>query len=441
MTLQRHPRRRMLLILPPLVLGFMVLALMAGNRQPPVRESLEEPAKLVRTIKARPLDLIPTAEGYGSVQPAQVWTAVSEVSGRITALHPRLRDGEIITAGSLLLSIDPVDYELNLAQAEAALAELAVEERNAKANLAIEQRNLKIAEREFERISKLAAKGTASQSDLDTSERTLLNRRIAVQNIDNTLALQPTKRRVLEAKRTQAERDLQNTRIVAPFDLRVANMQVETDQYISKGQSLLEGDSVDRVEVVAQFPIASLQRLFIGRSDDSLVGDALLHENLAEVLQLRPLVRLDLGQGHAQWQADFVRFSDHVDAKTRTVGVVVAVDKPFEKARPGERPPLSKGMFVQVMLRGRPLAGTIPVPRSAVRDNALYLVDKAQRLQRQPVKVLFSQGVISVIGEGLEAGQQVVVSDLVPAVVGMRLAPKPDPDAAEEMLASIRGDN
>ncbi|MEJ2589963.1 MAG: efflux RND transporter periplasmic adaptor subunit [Candidatus Thiodiazotropha sp.] len=440
MILQRHPRRRMLLILPPLAFGFVVLALMAGNRQPPVKERLEEPAKLVRTIEARQLDLIPMAEGYGSVQPAQVWTAVSEVSGRITALHPRLRDGEMIAAGSLLLSIDPVDYELNLAQAEAALAELDVETRNAKANLAIEQRNLKIAEREFDRVSKLAAKGTVSQSDLDTAERSLLNSRIAVQNIDNTLALQPTKQRVLEAKRSQAQRDLQNTRIVAPFDLRVANMQVETDQYISKGQSLLEGDSVDRVEVLAQFPLASLQRLFIGRGDGARVSEALLHDNLAELLQLQPLVRLDLGRSHAQWQARFVRFSDKVDAKTRTVGVVVAVDKPFEKVKPGERPPLTKGMFVQVLLRGKPLTGTIPVPRSAVRDNALYLVDGEQRLQRQPVTVLFSQGEISVIGDGLEAGRQVVVSDLIPAVVGMRLAPEPDQTLADEMLASVRGE-
>jgi hypothetical protein len=168
-------------------------------------------------------------------------------------------------------------------------------------------------------------------------------------------------------------------------------------------------------------------------------GSALLQEHLADLLQLRPLVRLDLGTSHAEWEAQFLRFSDNVDAKTRTMGVVVAVDKPFEKIKPGERPPLSKGMFVQVLLRGKSLADMIPVPRSAVRNGNLYLVDKAQRLQRKPVEVLFSQGEVSVIGSGLETGQQVVISDLIPAIIGMRLAPEPDKTLAEAMLASVRG--
>ncbi|MGD8910510.1 MAG: HlyD family efflux transporter periplasmic adaptor subunit, partial [Chromatiales bacterium] len=351
MVFDKHPRRRTLLILPPIALGILVLLLMAGGRKPPVQAETTTPAKPVRTLEVQQVDLVPVAEGYGSVKPAQLWTAVAEVSGRIVELHPRLRDGEILPAGTLLLRIDPVDHELNLAQAEAALAELDVEQANAEANLMIEQRNQKIAQREFDRISKLAAKGTASRSSQDDAEQALLNSRNAVQNIRNTLALIPTKRKVLEAKRSQAERDLQNTRILAPFNLRVANLKIETDQFVSKGQSLFEGDSVDRVEVLAQFPLASLRRLFIGR-DNIHVDSAIMGENLPQMVQLEAQVRLDMGTTQADWQAEFVRFSDNVDPQTRTMGVVVAVDKPFEKVKPGVRPPLSKGMFVQVLLRG-----------------------------------------------------------------------------------------
>lgn len=439
MIFKSHPRRRMLLILPPIVVGILVLMLMAGNRKPPVQAETTTPAKPVRTLEVQQVDLVPVAEGYGSVMPAQLWTAVTEVSGRIVELHPRLRDGEILQAGTLLLRIDPVDYELNLAQAEAALVELDVEQTNAKSSLEIEQRNLGITKREFERISKLAAKGTASQSDLDEAERTLLNNRNAVQNIRNTLALIPTKRKVLEAKRTQAERDLENTRIVAPFNLRVANMQIETDQFVSQGQSLFEGDSVDRVEVLAQFPFASLRRLFIGR-DDIHVDTALMGDNLPELVQLEPLVRFDMGTTLAEWQGEFVRFSDNVDPQTRTMGVVVAVDKPFEQVKPGVRPPLSKGMFVQVLLRGPVQPKRLVVPRAAIRDGQLYLVDTEQRLQRKPVEVLFSQGPISVLANGLSPGNQVVVSDLVPAVDGMQLAPHIDQALVDEVAAAARGE-
>jgi RND family efflux transporter MFP subunit len=439
MIFEKHPRRRMLLILPPIALGILVLVLMAGGRKPPVQAETAPPAKPVRTLEVQQVDLVPVAEGYGSVKPAQLWTAVAEVSGRIVELHPRLRDGEILPAGTPLLRIDPVDYELNLAQAEAALAELDVEQANAEANLKIEQRNQKIAQREFDRISKLAAKGTASRSNQDDAERALLNSRNAVQNIRNALALIPTRRKVLEAKKTQAERDLQNTRIVAPFNLRVANLQIETDQFVSKGQSLFEGDSVDRVEVLAQFPLASLRRLFIGR-DDIHADSAMMGENLPQMVQLDPLVRLDLGTTQAEWQGEFVRFSDNVDPQTRTMGVVVAVDKPFEKIEPGVRPPLSKGMFVQVLLRGPAQPKRWVVPRAAVRDGQLYLVDSAQRLRRQPVEVLFSQGTISVLKHGLSPGDRVIASDLVPAVDGMPLDPQDDKALAESVNAAARGE-
>jgi RND family efflux transporter MFP subunit len=416
-----------------------MLALMASSRKQPVQFESSIPAKPVRALQVQQVDLVPVAEGYGSVMPAQLWTAVAEVTGRIVELHPRLRDGEILPAGTPLLRIDPVDYELNLAQAEAALAELAVEQSNAEASLEIEQRNLKIAQREFERISKLADKGTASRSNRDDAERALLNSRNAVQNIRNTLALMPTKRKVLAAKKTQAERDLANTRMVAPFNLRVANLKIETDQFVTKGQSLFEGDSVDRVEVLAQFPLASLRRLFIGREDihgeNPLMGD-----NLPQLVQLEPLVRLDMGTSQAEWRGEFVRFSDNVDPQTRTMGVVVAVDKPFEKIEPGVRPPLSKGMFVQVLLRGRTQPGRLVVPRAAVRDGQLYLLDDEQRLRRRPVEVLFSQGPISVLNNGLSPGERIVVSDLVPAVDGMPLKPTLDQNLAAEVAAAARGE-
>ncbi len=439
MIFQSHPRLRRLLVLPPILAGILVLVLMAGNRKLPVQETTEMPAKPVRVFPVQAVDLVPVAEGYGSVTPAQLWTAVAEVSGRIVELHPRLRDGEIIPAGTLLLRIDPVDYELSLAQAEAELAALDVERKNAEASLEIEQRNLDLAQREFERISRLADKGTASRSNLDDAERSRLNSRNAVQNIRNTLALLPTRRKVLEAKRTQAERDLANTRIVAPFNLRVANLKIETDQYVGKGQSLFEGDSVDRVEVLAQFPLASLRRLFIGR-EDMQVDAAMMGDRLRQLVQLDPLVRLDLGTTQAEWQAEFVRFSDTVDPQTRTMGVVVAVDRPFENVRPGLRPPLSRGIFVQVRLRGRTQPGRLVVPRAAVRDGALYLATPEQRLERRPVEVLFSQGPLSVLANGLTAGERIVISDLVPAVEGMRLNPQTDAVLADEIAAAARGE-
>ena len=427
-----------LLIIPPVVIGVLVLMFMAAGKEPPAKSERGEPKRTVRVIEVPMVELVAEAEGYGQVQPARVWTAVSQVAGRVTYIHPRLRDGEILPEGTELVHIDPKDYELALAQAQAELAELDAQEKNARASLKIEKRNQALAKKELERINSLVTKGTASQSKADETERAMLAYSASVQNLQNTLALVPSQRSVLEAKLALAERNLGHTVITAPYDMRVAKLNVEADQYVPVGQSLFEGDAVDRVEIKAQVAMSSLRRLFIGRQNMQIDIHS-LSEEFAELIALEPVVRLDMGNPVAEWQAEFVRFSDTVDPETRTMGVVVAVDRPFEKVIPGYKPPLSKGMFVNVIMRGRNATQRLLVPRSAVRANTVYVADQDDRLRRRPVKILFSQGDISVIEQGLEAGERVVVTDLVPAVDGMLLQVQLDEALNRSLKAHGKG--
>ena len=437
MNLARFIRSPKLLILPPVVIGILVLLFMVAGKQPPVQAERGEPTRTVRVIEVPLVELVPMAEGYGQVQPARIWTAVSQVAGRVTYIHPRLRDGEILPEGTELVHIDPKDYELALAQAQAELAELGAQEKNARASLKIEKRNQQLAKKELERIQKLVTKGTSSQSKADETERAMLTYSASVQNLQNTLALVPSKRSVLEAKVALAERNLGHTIIRAPYDMRVANLKVEADQYVPVGQSLFEGDAVDRVEIKAQVAMSSLRRLFIGRQMQ--IDIERISEEFAELIALDPVVKLDLGNHVAEWQAEFVRFSDTVDPETRTMGVVVAVDNPFEKVIPGYKPPLSKGMFVNVVMRGKKSMQRVLVPRSAVRANTVYVADEDNRLRRRSVKILFSQGDISVVEQGLEPGERVVVTDLVPAVDGMLLHVQLDEELNQSLKAHGTG--
>ena len=420
MNLDRFPYSRKLLILPPIVAGMLVLLFFVASKEPPARTELVEPTRTVRIVEAPMINLVPKAEGYGPIQPARIWTAVSQVAGTITYIHPKLRDGEILTEGTELVHIDPQDYELALAQASAELLELDGQEKNARASLTIERRNLKLAEDELARIRKLVKKGTSSQSAADETERQMLAYSASVQNLENTLSLIPAQRNLLEARKSLAQRDLEHTIIKAPYDMRVANLSIEADQYVPTGQSLFKGDSIDRVEVKAQVAMSSLRRLFIGRPSMKIDFNDLDRE-FADMISIDPVVQLDLGNHVAEWQAEFVRFSDIVDPETRTMGVVVAVNKPFDKIIPGYKPPLSKGMFVRVVLSSKRSMQRLVVPRSAVRAGTVFVADDSNRLRRRAVEVLFSQDDISVIGEGITEGERIVVSDIVPAVDGMLL--------------------
>ena len=74
-------------------------------------------------------------------------------------------------------------------------------------------------------------------------------------------------------------------------------------------------------------------------------------------------------------------------------------------------------------IAGRTLPQQIVIPRSAIRNGRVYVMDENNRLQIRKVSKLFDQRDQSVIKQGLQAGEQLVLSDLIPAVEGMLLKP------------------
>ena len=423
MTAHILNKKKILWILPPIILGIIFMGVLKSGKQPPQLSERGEPVRVVRTLLIQKTDFTPIATGYGVVQPAQIWKSIAQVSGRIISMHVRLKDGEIITKGDVLFHIDPVDYELNLAQAETQLAELDVQLSNTKTSLQIEQRNLALATKEQQRLQKLVKKGGVSQSSADAAERTMLGSTSQVQNLKNSLSLIPSQRKLQLAKVTQAQRDLENTQIKAPFNMRVASLAIESDQYVSKGQQLFSGDSVDKVEIIAQVSMSSLKNLFFGQPDTPKDIQT-LSRNISTITGFNPTVNLDMGNEQvASWQGKFLRFTDNVDSQTRTMGVVVEVENPLQKIIPGKRPPLSKGMFVEVSIAGYPQSNSIVIPRSSVRNGSTYVVNKENRLEVRTVQKLYDQKNQSIIAKGLEDGDLLVLTDLIPAVNGMLLKP------------------
>jgi len=433
MTARTFNKKKILLILPPIILGIAIMGVMKSGKQPPQLSETGEPIRVVRTLQVQKTDFIPIAQGYGVVQPAQVWKSIAQVSGRIISMHPRLKDGEIIPKGDILFQIDPVDYELNLAQAETQLAELDVQLSNTQSSLKIEQRNLALTTKEQRRLQKLVKKGSVSQSSADAAERTMLSSTAQVQNLKNNLSLIPSQRKLQLAKVTQAQRDLDNSKVKAPFNLRIASLTIESDQYVTKGQLLFSGDSVDRVEIIAQVAMSSLKNLLFGQPETPRDIQT-FSKNISTITGFKPTVNLDMGNGQiASWEAKFLRFTDNVDSQTRTMGVVVEVDHPLQKIIPGKRPPLSKGMFVEVAIAGYPQSNSIVVPRSSIRNGSAYTVDAENRLDVRVIQKLYDQGNQSVIAKGLKDGDLLVLTDLIPAVKGMLLKPV---NSAEANLSS-----
>ena len=146
-------------------------------------------------------------------------------------------------------------------------------------------------------------------------------------------------------------------------------------------------------------------------------------------------VHLRSGSGATSWEGRFARISDTIDPDTRTIGVIAAVDEAYAKARPGERPPLTEGLFVEVEIRAKPLEGRLIVPRASLREDQLLVMNAEDRLEIRAVEPELFQGDIVAIGEGLAPGERVVVSDLVPTVEGMLLSAREDAVLAASLRA------
>ena len=140
------------------------------------------------------------------------------------------------------------------------------------------------------------------------------------------------------------------------------------------------------------------------------------------------------------WPAVFSRVSDTIDLKTRSIGIIVTAQDTWETAKPGQRPPLSKGMFVEVTIRANKLTGQIVVPRAALHGDNLYVADNNDRLVIKPVETGLTQDGNVVVRSGIETGDKVIVSDLLPAIKGMLLRVTRD-DAMEAEIRRQLSDN
>ena len=432
MILRRRPTRR-LWIVPPLLVGVLAVLLAPQlKREPPMEPTVERAVK-ARAMKVSKLVVVPRAVGFGTVVPARSWEAVAEVEGQVTWMSEDLKSGRTVPAGTELLRIEDADYQLGLVQVEAQLQASLVKSRTTRSSLGIAEQEYKLLRDEFERNLALADAGTLPRTAAEAAERQMLNGEAQVQNLKNELDLNEAERQVLIATRKLAELDLQRTRLVAPFEVRIIDVNVGVSQYVSKGQLLFSADGLEVAEIEATFAIGRLRPLIRSLAQDGAVDAP------KGVLGLDALVRLRTATHTIEWPARVDRVAGAIDPSTQSLGVVVAVDDPTLQAEPGKRPPLFRNTFVEVELISAPTEGQIVVPVSALHQGRIYVVNDDNRLELREFELDFTQGGYAVLRRGIKPGERIVTSDLTSAVPGMLLDPQDDKQSKRRLVIEATG--
>jgi multidrug efflux system membrane fusion protein len=428
--------KRFLFIIP-LLCGLFLFYTMVSNKKGPKRPEISERIRTVSIIHARKTTVIPRTTGYGYVEPTETWEAIPEVSGKIVAVHPELEKGAFVAKGDLLLKIDPQSYGLaasrgqaTVMSVEAQLIELQQEKANIEKLLNIESKAFNLARQEFVRNQDLFKKGYVSASEMDMEEKSLLAQETSIKNLENNLSLLPSRKKVLNAQKesgvsslSELQLDIEKTEIRAPFDCRLAEVYVELDQYASVGATLLKAINISAVQIPVQLaPSEFVNLLSVSPTDGTILVQNFNMDDIRKVIGISATVRLPLFSKEAIWDAQFMRTGESIDIKTGALTVYVAVQNPFAKIKPSERPPLMPNLYCEVELQGSPRANRYIIPVHAVHNGIVYLVDEEKRLKKQPVVVEMVMKDMAVISEGLNDGDEVVTTDVIPAIEGMLLA-------------------
>lgn len=410
------------------------------------------PAKPVDVISVRAIPISPHVTAYGTVEPSVALKSKAQVSGKISYLHPNLQSGASISAGTLVIRIDQEDSQISLNQSEAdlranqsSLAQLDEEEKTTRRSLQYAKENLRVGEKELSRIRGIWDKQLISRSTLDAEEQKVLQLRQSTADLQGKLNTFSSRRDALKAQIERATEQvkgqtttLSRTEITMPFDARIGAVLVEEGEYVTLGTYLFESLATNRIEVNAQLPVQKMRTLVsTGRLSTTETAQSADLNLILEKLALNATVSLVGGSSEAIWDAELLRFSEAIDPIRRTLGVVVAVDNPYQKVIPGKRPPLIKGMYTAVDLYA-PEYPAIVIPRSALHEGRVYLVNAQQRLEIKPVNVLFQQDNLLVIEAGLKAGDQLIINDLIPVIEGMTLLPEVDTRFEAQLLQQAK---
>lgn len=148
----------------------------------------------------------------------------------------KVTEGQKVEKGAVLVELDSRDYQNTLTQARGELTSIEARKRD--------------AERNFHRLQDLSAKGVVSQQQFDAAS--------------TSYAEVKAKYDALNAQVSQAELNLENTKILAPSNGVIARKSVEVGQLASPGVPLLGFVSSEERWITANFKETEIADVKIG---------------------------------------------------------------------------------------------------------------------------------------------------------------------------------
>jgi RND family efflux transporter MFP subunit len=346
--------------------------------------------KAPKAQKRAPVKVIPVVEvqvvqpgehrimvpAMGTVVPAREVVLKAQVSGKVLSLHPEFIEGGYIKENAEILQIDPEDYELTVTLAEAKV-------KDAESGLELAEEEANAAKEEWRLLYK---------DDADTNGK--------------PPPLAQARLKAEQAELKKAELDLKRTSVRAPFNGIVRTKSVELGSLVTPQDALAELVGVDEYWIQVSVPVDYLKWISVpnrkGKKGSQVrVVHQSGYERTGEVIQL-------LGD---------------LESEGRMARILVTVKDPLGLQNSGQTTrPLLIGEYVRVEIEGSPLSQVFRIPRLALRENdTIWVVGEDSTLNIRPVTTIWRDTQTVFLDQGLNPGDQVIVSDLAAPVEGMKI--------------------
>ncbi|MEL6620166.1 MAG: HlyD family efflux transporter periplasmic adaptor subunit [Pseudomonadota bacterium] len=419
------------LVLAALSLGLLAYAvqLVGGAVQerlardtgaPPARERVFA----VGVLRAEAGTETPVLEAFGEVRSRRTLELRAALSGRVVELAENFEEGGTVTAGQVLVRIDPADMQDALDRARADLLDAEAEVRDAQRGLdlardeeAAAQDQADLRQRAYERQVDLAARGVGTAAAVEEAElaassarQSVLARRQAVTQAEARIDQAQTRLARARIALNEADRGLSDATISAPFDGTLSEAAVVEGRLVAANEKL--ADLIDPGALEVAFRVSTAQYARLLTPEGTLLRapvTAVLDVSGVDLTASGIISRASAGVGEAQTgRLVFARLDTAV----------------------GFRP----GDFVTVQVQEPPLDKVVRLPASAVDAAGTVLVlGEDERLEQIDIQVLRRQGDDVLVRSADIIGRDVVEARSPLLGAGIKVRPlRPDAAAAEE---------
>ena len=359
--------------------------------KPKVKKGRTMPAvPVVSTIALSPGVHSIQIEATGTVIPARKIELLAEVEGMAVYVDPELGPGGLLKKGDELLRIDATDYDLEIRNKKAQVAE-------ARLNLELEKAQQNIARKQWKVDGEVESRGPVNMSLA-----------LRVPQLEAALAKLDAAESALEAAFLARKR----TVVKSPFNALVLEQNVSKGQLVTRQRPVATLVDTDEFYVQVSVSLDKLRWIRLPSKKEKAA-------TLAEVV-------IDLGgTAKAVRKAKAYKLHGDLDPKGRMAKVLFSLPDPLNLNGNDDYGRFLLGSFVAVRIDAGSIENAFSIPRAAMRDNnTVWILGSGNTMDIREVEVAWLRKDDILVTGGLSAGERLITSPLQSPLPGMALMPE-----------------